>query len=218
MHLRTTYCNALNQHTEQELKALSNKVKDHRMRMRLLAVAHFKAGKNRAKVARILNVSRAMVNDWVANYLKGGRLNGEMLQSFENAVKDYRVFHAEEALRAFNFWQNGAAYRYTHPDPLANPRSFVAMAFWASIGLPGPPEGPPDFSALTYEYLADELVMGASIDLATFEQLMSPDDFATLLPSDPAAEVATRFKAKVLDTVTGGSAGAVEDALKKTIR
>jgi transposase len=62
----------LNQHTEQELKALSNKVKDHRMRMRLLDVAHFKAGKNRSKVARMLNVSRRMVNDWVANYLKGG--------------------------------------------------------------------------------------------------------------------------------------------------
>jgi len=44
----------LNQHTEQELKALSNKVKDHRMRMRLLAVAYFKAGKNRAKVAKML--------------------------------------------------------------------------------------------------------------------------------------------------------------------
>lgn len=42
------------------------------MRMRLLAVAHFKAGKNRSKVARMLNVSRRMVNDWVANYLKGG--------------------------------------------------------------------------------------------------------------------------------------------------
>ena len=42
------------------------------MRMRLLAVAHFKAGKNRAYVARTLNVSRRMVNEWVANYLKGG--------------------------------------------------------------------------------------------------------------------------------------------------
>lgn len=62
----------MNHHTEQELKTLSNNVKDHRMRMRLLAVAHFKAGKNRAKVARTLNVSRRMVNEWVANYLKGG--------------------------------------------------------------------------------------------------------------------------------------------------
>ena len=114
----------MNQHTEQELKALSNNVIDHRMRMRLLAVTHFKAGKNRARVARMLNVSRRMVNDWVANYLtgginaleskkpsgrpsrlteqqkaalahyieqqsqscKGGRLNGEMLQSYIQAT------------------------------------------------------------------------------------------------------------------------------------
>lgn len=146
---------------------------------------------------------------------RGLEAEKRLLASFENAVKDYRVFHAEEALRAFRFWQAGAAYRYTHPDLLANPRSVAAMIFWASIGLPGPPDGPPDFSALTYEYLADELVMGASIDLATVEQLMSPDDFATLLPSDPAAEVAARFKAKVLDTVTGAPAGAVQRALEK---
>lgn len=42
------------------------------MRMRLLAVAHFKADKNRAHIARMMNVSRRMVNDWIANYLKGG--------------------------------------------------------------------------------------------------------------------------------------------------
>jgi transposase len=42
------------------------------MRMRLLTITHFKAGKNKAAVARTLNVSRRMVNEWVANYLKGG--------------------------------------------------------------------------------------------------------------------------------------------------
>ena len=62
----------LNTHSSQELKILSNKVKDHRMRLRLLAVSHFKSGKNRAEVARILNVSRRIVNDWVAKYLSGG--------------------------------------------------------------------------------------------------------------------------------------------------
>jgi transposase len=41
------------------------------MRMRLLAVAHFKASKNKTDVARTLNVSRRMVNEWVANYFKG---------------------------------------------------------------------------------------------------------------------------------------------------
>jgi transposase len=62
----------LNHHTEQQLKALSNKVNDHRIRMRLLVVAHFKAGKNKADVAKTLNFSRRMVNEWVANYFKGG--------------------------------------------------------------------------------------------------------------------------------------------------
>jgi transposase len=42
------------------------------MRMRLLAVGYFKARKNKAQIARTLNVSRRMVNEWVANYLKGG--------------------------------------------------------------------------------------------------------------------------------------------------
>jgi transposase len=34
-------------------------------------VAHFKAGENRVEVARSLNVSLRMVNEWVAKYLKG---------------------------------------------------------------------------------------------------------------------------------------------------
>ena len=42
------------------------------MRLRLLAVSHFKAGKNRAEVAKTLNISRRIVNDWVANYLSQG--------------------------------------------------------------------------------------------------------------------------------------------------
>jgi hypothetical protein len=48
----------LNHHIEKQLKTLSNKVKDHRMRMHLLAAAHFKAGKNKADVARMLMSSR----------------------------------------------------------------------------------------------------------------------------------------------------------------
>jgi transposase len=62
----------LNTHSSQELKALSNKVKDHRMRLRLLAVSHFKSGKNRAEIARMLNISRRIVNTWVGNYLNKG--------------------------------------------------------------------------------------------------------------------------------------------------
>ncbi len=61
----------LNLHSEQQLKTLSNKVKDHRMCKRLEVVAHFKAGENRVEVARSLNVSLRMVNECVAKYLKG---------------------------------------------------------------------------------------------------------------------------------------------------
>jgi transposase len=61
----------LNLHSEQQLKALSSNVKEHRMRKRLIAVAHFKAGENRVEVARSLNVSRRMVNEWVTKYFKG---------------------------------------------------------------------------------------------------------------------------------------------------
>ena len=42
------------------------------MRLRLLAVSHFKSGKNRTEVARTFNISRRIVNDWVANYLNEG--------------------------------------------------------------------------------------------------------------------------------------------------
>jgi hypothetical protein len=48
----------LNHHTEQQLKSLSNKVKDHRMRMRLLAVAHFKAGKHTADAFKTLTLAK----------------------------------------------------------------------------------------------------------------------------------------------------------------
>ena len=62
----------LNTHSAQELRTLSNKVKDHRIRLRLLAVSYFKSSKNRTEVARTLNISRRIVNDWVANYLSKG--------------------------------------------------------------------------------------------------------------------------------------------------
>ena len=71
----------LNTHSSQELKALSNKVKDHRMRLRLLAISHFKSGKNRAEIARMLNMSRRIVNEWVANYLSKGILGLESKKS-----------------------------------------------------------------------------------------------------------------------------------------
>lgn len=42
------------------------------MRLRLLAVSHFKSGKNKAEIARMLNISRRIVNEWVGKYLSKG--------------------------------------------------------------------------------------------------------------------------------------------------
>ena len=61
----------MNHHTEQQLKALSNKVKDYPMRMRLLTAAYFKVGKHRSDVARTMDVNQIMLNECVANYFKG---------------------------------------------------------------------------------------------------------------------------------------------------
>jgi len=62
----------LNIHSPLELKALSNKVKVHRMRLGLLAVSHFKLGKNSAEIAWMFNISRRIVNEWLVNYLSKG--------------------------------------------------------------------------------------------------------------------------------------------------
>ena len=61
----------MNHHTEQQLKVLSNKVKDHRMRMRFLAVAHFKARKNKADVARTLTLAEGWLMNGLPTTLKG---------------------------------------------------------------------------------------------------------------------------------------------------
>jgi DNA-binding transcriptional regulator LsrR (DeoR family) len=41
------------------------------MRLRLLALSHFKSDNNRAEIARMLNMSRRIINEWfvVVDYL-----------------------------------------------------------------------------------------------------------------------------------------------------
>ena len=51
---------------------LSKAESDAPKRIRLLAIALFLEGKNRAQIARHLKASRASVNKWVANYLLDG--------------------------------------------------------------------------------------------------------------------------------------------------
>jgi transposase len=62
----------MKQHTSLELVKLSKQTADPRMRLRLLAVAHFRDGANRTQVATMIKVSRRIVNQWVNNYLNLG--------------------------------------------------------------------------------------------------------------------------------------------------
>ncbi|PAJ73331.1 hypothetical protein CJF42_16375 [Pseudoalteromonas sp. NBT06-2] len=52
------------------------------MRLRLLAVSNFKSGKNRSEIARLLNISRRIVNTWIANYLSKGVSTLESKKAF----------------------------------------------------------------------------------------------------------------------------------------
>ncbi|MBY5947384.1 helix-turn-helix domain-containing protein [Photobacterium rosenbergii] len=51
---------------------LARKEKNAQKRIRLLALAHFKDGKNRSEIARSLKVSRSSVNNWVSRFIKLG--------------------------------------------------------------------------------------------------------------------------------------------------
>ncbi|MGI9946490.1 helix-turn-helix domain-containing protein, partial [Vibrio hyugaensis] len=42
------------------------------MKMRLLALAHFKEGQSRTQIAKYLKVSRTSVNKWVQTFLEEG--------------------------------------------------------------------------------------------------------------------------------------------------
>ena len=62
----------MKQHTSFELIWLSKQTADARMRLRLLAVAHFLERANRAQLAAITKISRRIVNQWISNYLSQG--------------------------------------------------------------------------------------------------------------------------------------------------
>lgn len=55
-----------------DIHDLINKTQNARMRIRLLAIAHFLEGKNRTEIAQFLKVSRTSVNKWVQSYLDSG--------------------------------------------------------------------------------------------------------------------------------------------------
>lgn len=74
------------------------------LKLRYLAVQKYHEGYSRTSISKILNVSRRLVNEWVANYLSGGfdalalkratgqpsRLNNEQ----KTQLKEYVIAHA----------------------------------------------------------------------------------------------------------------------------
>ncbi|MBE3662629.1 IS630 family transposase [Vibrio navarrensis] len=53
-------------------KKLASQQKSIQMKMRLLALAHFKDGHSRTQIAKFLKVSRTSVNKWVQTFLQEG--------------------------------------------------------------------------------------------------------------------------------------------------
>jgi transposase len=55
-----------------DFTALAKRETNARKKLRLLALAHFKDGVNKATIARMLKVSRGSINKWVALFLQNG--------------------------------------------------------------------------------------------------------------------------------------------------
>ncbi|MCA3927768.1 helix-turn-helix domain-containing protein [Vibrio vulnificus] len=55
-----------------DFKKLASQQKSIQMKMRLLALAHFKDGHSRTQMAKFLKVSRASVNQWIQTFLEEG--------------------------------------------------------------------------------------------------------------------------------------------------
>ncbi|WP_163922640.1 helix-turn-helix domain-containing protein [Photobacterium sp. Alg240-V54] len=53
-----------------DFKKLARQQKTTQMKMRLLALEHFKKGKSRTQIAKYLKVSRTSVNKWVSVFLE----------------------------------------------------------------------------------------------------------------------------------------------------
>jgi|TARA_A100001015_G_scaffold127878_1_gene141751 transposase len=57
---------------EYDFKKLASQQKSVQMKMRMLALDHFKDGCSRTQIAKYLKVSRTSVNKWVSNFLDEG--------------------------------------------------------------------------------------------------------------------------------------------------
>lgn len=74
--------------TAEHFKQLARVEKDTRLKMRYLALYHFKLGENRTQIAKFIGVNRGSVNRWVSNYLQEG-LNG--LKSKPSTGRPHRL-------------------------------------------------------------------------------------------------------------------------------
>ncbi|MDW5283683.1 helix-turn-helix domain-containing protein, partial [Alteromonas macleodii] len=57
---------------EYDFKKLASQQKSVQMKMRMLALDHFKDGSSRTQIAKYLKVSRTSVNKWVSTFLDEG--------------------------------------------------------------------------------------------------------------------------------------------------
>lgn len=62
----------LSMKTALHFKQLAKTEKNHRLKIRYLALYHFKSGENRTQIAKFLGVNRGSVNSWVSSYLTDG--------------------------------------------------------------------------------------------------------------------------------------------------
>jgi len=59
-------------YTAEHFKKLSKQEKDRRLKIRYLAIYHFKKGANRTQIASYIGVARGSVNTWISTYLSQG--------------------------------------------------------------------------------------------------------------------------------------------------
>lgn len=59
-------------HSSEDFKKLAQQAQNARLKLRYLALYHFKSGANRTQIASYLGVARGSVNTWVSKYLAHG--------------------------------------------------------------------------------------------------------------------------------------------------
>jgi transposase len=74
-----------------DFTALAKRETNARKKLRLLALAHFKDGVNKATIARMLKVSRGSINKWVALFLQNGLAGLETKPSKLTSVECEKV-------------------------------------------------------------------------------------------------------------------------------